>query len=108
MSAIAKDASMRIAILDDYQHVARDMAPWERLGPDHEIDVLHEHITGEDALSARLQAFDVIVAMRERTAFRATLLERLPHLRLLVTTGMRNASIDTDAAARLGIAVCGT
>lgn len=99
---------MRIAILDDYQRAARSSAAWERLGPEHELTFLTEHIAQAGELVKRLQPFAIVVAMRERTAFPASVLEQLPDLRLLVTTGMRNASIDLEAAARRGIAVCGT
>ncbi|HYZ53538.1 MAG TPA: D-2-hydroxyacid dehydrogenase family protein [Streptosporangiaceae bacterium] len=99
---------MRIAILDDYQHVALASADWDRLPGRPEITVFAAHIARPDALVEALAPFDVIVAMRERTAFPADLLARLPKLRLLVTTGMANASIDMAAAAELGITVCGT
>jgi lactate dehydrogenase-like 2-hydroxyacid dehydrogenase len=94
------DAPLRIAVLDDYQDVARRFAEW----PDGTV-FFHEPLA--DPAEA-VQDFDVVVAMRERTAFPAALLERLPRLRLLVTTGMRNASIDLDAARAGGITVCGT
>ncbi len=98
----------KIAILDDYQNVALEMADWRSLPSDATVDVYAEHVFDEDQLAARLSAYDVIVAMRERTPFPRSLLERLPDLRLLITTGMRNASIDVDAATELGITVCGT
>jgi phosphoglycerate dehydrogenase-like enzyme len=96
---------MRIVVLDDYQQVAASYAGWDRLGA--ETDFVAEHLTG-DALVARLQDAEVVVAMRERTAVDAALLEQLPALRLLVTTGMVNASIDVAAAAARGVTVCGT
>ena len=99
---------MRIAILDDYQQVALASADWDRLPGQPEITVYSTHIAQPDALAEALAPFDVIVAMRERTPFPAGLLARLPELRLLVTTGMANASIDMAAAAELGITVCGT
>lgn len=97
---------MRIALLDDYQRVALDMADWTALG--EEVVTFSNHLEDESALATRLAGFDVIVAMRERTPFRETLLRQLPDLRLLVTTGMRNASIDVNAATRHGVVVCGT
>ncbi|WP_448808950.1 D-2-hydroxyacid dehydrogenase family protein [Agromyces bauzanensis] len=97
---------MRIAILDDYQGVALDAADWSALGAD--IDVFREHLGGGDAVVAALADADVVVAMRERTPFPRAVLRRLPRLRLLVTTGMRNAAIDVAAASELGIVVCGT
>ncbi|MCA0146781.1 D-2-hydroxyacid dehydrogenase family protein [Blastococcus sp. LR1] len=98
----------RIAVLDDYQSVASDFCDWSQVPGDVEVVEFHEHLGGEDAVAAALQGFDVVVAMRERTEFRRGLLERLPDLRLLVTTGMRNKSIDVEAAAEHGITVCGT
>jgi phosphoglycerate dehydrogenase-like enzyme len=95
----------RVAVLDDYQDVARSIVEW----PDG-VDVVAftDHLAEEDAVVARLQGFDVVVAMRERTAFPRTVLERLPDLKLLVTTGPRNASIDVAAATERGIVVSGT
>jgi len=100
--------TLRCAVLDDYQDAAMAMADWSRLAGRVEVAVFHEHITREDALVEALHDFDIIVAMRERTPFRAALLARLPRLRLLVTTGMRNASIDVQAAIDNGVTVCGT
>ncbi|MGW5585126.1 D-2-hydroxyacid dehydrogenase family protein [Streptomyces sp. NPDC003857] len=97
---------MRIAVLDDYQRAARRFADWDGLGA--EVVFLHDHLGDTDAVTAALDGFDVVVAMRERTPFTAERLEALPALRLLVTTGMGNASIDMTAARRLGITVCGT
>lgn len=99
--------TLRCAILDDYQGVAIRCAPWSDLSPELEVESFRTPMTGED-LVARLAPFDVIVAMRERTRFDAPLLGRLPRLRLLVTTGMVNASIDVADANRKGIIVCGT
>ncbi|WP_024873672.1 D-2-hydroxyacid dehydrogenase family protein [Saccharomonospora piscinae] len=97
---------MRIAILDDYQNVALELADWASLNAD--IQVFTEHIADHDELVRRLAGFDVVVAMRERTPFPASLLARLPDLRLLVTTGQRNAAIDLDAAREHDVVVCGT
>lgn len=98
----------RIAVLDDYQSVAADFCDWSKVPGPVDVTTFADTLTGEDALAERLQPFDVVVAMRERTAFPRTLLERLPGLKLLVTTGMRNKSIDTAAASEFGITVCGT
>ncbi|MEM7023840.1 MAG: D-2-hydroxyacid dehydrogenase family protein [Pseudomonadota bacterium] len=98
----------RIAILDDYQRVAESMADWASLGEDVEVTFFHDHLADPDQLVARLTPIDIIGIMRERTPFPASLLERLPNLRLLITTGRRNASIDLAAAQRLGVTVCGT
>ena len=98
----------RIAILDDYQNVARQFADWQSLPTDCEVCAFHDHLGDTALLIAALQDFDVIVAMRERTAFTAERLDALPRLRLLVTTGMANASIDLAAARRNDVTVCGT
>ena len=97
-----------VTILDDYQEVALASADWSSVTADHQVDVLREHIADPDELVARLTGSAVVVAMRERTPFPAAVLKRLPDLRLLVTTGMGNASIDLAAARDLGITVCGT
>src|SRR3954466_14416266 len=98
----------RIAVLDDYQSVAADFCDWSTLPEPADVVEFHDAVDGEDALVARLEPFDVVVAMRERTAFPRSVLERLSNLKLLVTTGMRNKSIDTQAANDQGITVCGT
>jgi phosphoglycerate dehydrogenase-like enzyme len=97
----------RIAVLDDYQQIAHTFADWSRV-PDAQVVVFNDHVADEDALAARLEPFDILVAMRERTPFPRSLLSRLPNLKLLVTAGVRNRSIDLAAAAELGIPVCGT
>jgi len=96
------------AILDDYQGVALRLADWSPVQRVAELRVLREPLADEDALVAAVGDCDVVVAMRERTPFRASAFERLPRLRLLVTTGMRNAAIDMDAARARGVTVCGT
>jgi phosphoglycerate dehydrogenase-like enzyme len=96
----------RIAVLDDYQQIAADYADWKSLGADS-VDFVPEHLTGDDLVD-RLAGCDIVVAMRERTPFDRTVFERLPALRLLVTTGMRNASIDLAAAAEHNVLVSGT
>jgi phosphoglycerate dehydrogenase-like enzyme len=98
----------RVAILDDYQDVARRMADWTSLPAGTEVVVFPDHLKGLGEVAARLADFDAVVAMRERTAFPRALLEKLPRLKLLVTTGMRNASIDVAAAVERGVVVCGT
>ena len=95
-----------IAILDDYQGVATSLADWGSLPG--EVVVFTDPFAGPDQAVAALTGFDVLVAMRERTRFPAEVLERLPGLRLLVTTGSANAAIDLDAARRLGITVSAT
>ena len=108
MNAAAGTRPIRVAILDDYQRVARQLADWGSLPAGSELSVFHDHLSDEAALAARLAPFEAIVAMRERTPFPRSLLSRLPELRLLVTTGMRNASIDLEAAAESRILVSGT
>lgn len=98
----------RVALLDDYQGVALSMADWKSLPTDTEVVVFKDHLADEDAVAARLADFDIIMALRERTPFPRSLLERLPKLKLLITAGMRNASIDMKAAADRGVLVCGT
>lgn len=97
----------RLAILDDYQGVAMAMAPWETLAG-VEVTVFRDTITDQAALVQRLAPFDAILAMRERTPFPRALIERLPALRLLITTAARNRSIDAAACAEKGIVFCGT
>lgn len=99
---------IRVAVLDDYQSVAAGYADWSGRLPEAEVEFFHSHIADSDELVVALRDFDVVVAMRERTPFPRSVLERLPRLRLLVTTGMRNASIDVGAAHERGITVCGT
>ncbi|MCI2419963.1 D-2-hydroxyacid dehydrogenase family protein [Saccharopolyspora sp. K220] len=98
--------TVRVAVLDDYQDVARDYADWDALPA--QVEVFHEHLTDPAELVRRLEPFEVIAAMRERTPFPRQVLQALPNLKLLVTTGMRNASIDLAAARELGIVVSGT
>ena len=98
----------RVALLDDYQDVALQMADWQSLPADTDVQVFRDHLYDDDALVARLHDFDMIMAMRERTPFTRRRLERLPNLKLLVTAGMRNAAIDLQAASDCGIMVCGT
>ncbi|SHF24190.1 Phosphoglycerate dehydrogenase [Loktanella atrilutea] len=95
---------MKIAILDDYARAALRLADWDGLGA---VTVFDDTVTG-DALRARLQPFEVLCLMRERTPLDAALIAALPNLRLVVTTGPRNASIDLEAARAAGVTVCGT
>ncbi len=99
---------MRVAILDDYQRVALEMADWSTLPADTHIRVFSDHLTSADKIAERLRDFEIVVAMRERTPFDQWLLKHLNNLKLLVTTGMSNASINLNAATNLGILVCGT
>ncbi|HEX3592661.1 MAG TPA: D-2-hydroxyacid dehydrogenase family protein [Pseudonocardiaceae bacterium] len=99
---------MRVAILDDYQSVALASADFTVLNGRAEVVAFADHLVDETAVAQRLADFDVVIAMRERTPFRASLLDRLPKLRLLITAGMANASIDIPVADRNGVIVCGT
>ncbi|MEV8586718.1 D-2-hydroxyacid dehydrogenase family protein [Streptomyces sp. NPDC051180] len=99
---------LRCAVLDDYQGVALSSADWSPLADRVDVRVLREHLDDRDALVAAVEDCEILVIMRERTPFDAGLLDRLPRLRLLVTSGLRNASVDVAAARARGIAVCGT
>lgn len=99
---------MRVAVLDDYQGVALGSADWERVTSRAEVVVFSDHLADEGELVERLQDFEVVVLMRERTPFPRLLFERLPKLRLLVTTGAQNASVDAGAALEAGVVFCGT
>jgi len=98
----------RVAILDDYLKLALKSADWSTLPNGVSVHVFHHHLGDEDAAAAALDEFEVLMVMRERTPLPASLLERLPKLKLIVTTGMRNLSIDMAAARARGIDVCGT
>jgi phosphoglycerate dehydrogenase-like enzyme len=98
---------LKIAILDDYHGVASDYADWASLGPQASVQVFREYLPEGPQRVAALQPFDVIVIMRERTPFPADLINALPALRLLVTTGLRNNAIDLPACKARGIVVCG-
>src|SRR5437764_15337366 len=98
----------RCAILDDYQNIALKAADWSKVAGDLDIKVFSEHLGGAENVVKALQGFGIICAMRERTAFPRAVIEQLPDLKLLITTGMRNASIDVTAARERGIVVCGT
>jgi phosphoglycerate dehydrogenase-like enzyme len=101
-------AAVRIAVLDDYQSVASSMADWAGLLPGAHVTYFRDHVADAEVLAAMLEPFEIVVAMRERTAFPKSLLETLPRLRLLVTTGMRNVAIDVRAARDQGVVVAGT
>ena len=98
----------RIAILDDYQRVALTMADWSAVTRQAFVEVFTDTVADPDALVARLQPFDVLCVMRERTPLPGPILERLPRLKLIVSTGPKNTSIDADAAERHGIVVKNT
>jgi len=99
---------MKVAILDDYQSVALKVADWGKLRGKADITVFNDHVDGIDAVAKRLAPFEIISCMRERTPFKRDLLKKLPKLKLLVTTGARNPSIDVAAANECGVTVCHT
>jgi phosphoglycerate dehydrogenase-like enzyme len=98
--------TVKIAILDDYQQIAKQSADWGALPPGTEVDSFADTIADRAALVQRLLPYEVIVAMRERTRFPAPLIDALPNLRLLVSTGGRNPSIDAEACARRNVTLC--
>ena len=95
---------MKIAILDDYQNVALDMADWSAVAHRAEITVFTDHLADPEAVIARLLPFDAICVMRERTPLLRAVLERLPQLKLIASTGSRNASIDVRPPRNAGSA----
>jgi phosphoglycerate dehydrogenase-like enzyme len=99
---------MKVAILDDYQNVALELADWSSVASRAEITVFNDHVADPDVVVERLLPFDVICVMRERTPLRREVIERLPRLRLIASTGSRNASIDMAAAGEHGIRVTAT
>jgi phosphoglycerate dehydrogenase-like enzyme len=98
----------KIAVLDDYQGVALKMADWSGLAHRAQVDVYDDHLADPDAVVKRLHPYDVVCVMRERTPLRRAILERLPNLKLIASTGPRNASIDLEAAAAQDIKVVHT
>jgi len=97
---------MKIAVIDDFQDAARTLADWNSLAAD--VTFFHDHLADEALLIERLRPYDIVCIMRERTPFPASVLGALPNLKLLVTSGMRNLSVDMAAAAAHGICVAGT
>lgn len=99
---------LRCAVLDDFQNVATEVADWSPLADDVEAVQFTTHFPGEDALAEALADFDIVVTLRERVPFPGSLLARLPRLKLLIASGMRNTVIDYAAAEAHGVTVCGT
>jgi phosphoglycerate dehydrogenase-like enzyme len=101
-------STVKIAVLDDYQNIALTMADWSVISGNPEIKVFNDHIFDLEQLVQRLLPFDVVCIMRERTPMTAALLDRLPNLKLIASTGPRNAAIDLEAAKRNGVEVAHT
>lgn len=99
---------INVAVLDDYQGVALSIVDWSKVRDRTNITVFQDHLTDQDALAERLAPFDVICVMRERTPMPASLLKRLPRLKMIASTGPRNAAIDLGATAERGITVTHT
>jgi phosphoglycerate dehydrogenase-like enzyme len=99
---------LRVAVINDFLHVFEPATDWSRLAGVATVDFFHDHLDSADKAAVRLAPYDIVVTERERTHFDAGLLERLPRLRLLVTTGTHNRYIDFAAAQRLNITVCKT
>ncbi|MER7232188.1 D-2-hydroxyacid dehydrogenase family protein [Streptomyces olivaceus] len=99
---------LRCAVLDDFQQVAKEAADWSSVTGEVDVVSFDAHLPDEDALAAALADFDIVVTLRERVAFPGSLLTRLPRLRLIVASGMRNSVIDYAAAEAHGVTVCGT
>src|SRR6478735_9711701 len=99
---------LRITILDDYQNVSLEMADWSPLAGRAVITVFNDHLSNLDEVVDRLLPFDAVCVMRERTPLPRSVIERLPRLKLIASTGPRNAAIDTEAAAERGIVVAHT
>src|ERR1700747_2750799 len=104
----SKQEYFRVAVLDDYQNVARSLADWSVLDARATVTVFNDHLADSDAVVERLQPFDIVCVMRERTPMTRTIIERLPKLRLIASTATRNASIDLEAAEERGIQVVHT
>src|SRR5580692_4463813 len=104
----SKQERFRIAVLDDYQHPALSLADWSVLDARATVTVFDDHLADTDAVVARLQPFDIVCVMRERTPMTRTIIERLPKLRMIASTGTQNASIDLKAAEERGVQVVHT
>ena len=99
---------INVAILDDYQNVSRDFANWDKLSDKIELDVFNEYIGKEKNISNILSKYDVLCLMRERTSLSKELINKLPNLKLVITSGMWNASVDVNALNKRSIMFCGT
>src|ERR1700728_4237892 len=99
---------LRCAILDDYLNLTLKLADWSKIADRVDVTVFNQPFASPEAAASALKDFEIICAMRERTPFPRTLLAALPKLKLLITSGMRNAAIDLDAAKDHGVVLCGT
>src|SRR6185295_19399245 len=104
----SKQERFRIAVLDDYQNVALSLADWSGLDARATVTVFNDHLADSDAVVERLQPFEIVCVMRERTPMTRTIIERLPKLRMIASTATRNASIDLKAAEERGVQVVHT
>src|SRR6201987_5401682 len=104
----SKPERFRIAVLDDYQNVALSLADWSVLDARASVTVFNDHLADPDAVVERLQPFDIICLMRGRTSMTRDIIERLPKLRMIASTGTRNAAIDLKAAEERGVQVVHT
>src|SRR5271156_5307544 len=104
----AKQELLKIAVLDDYQHVALSLADWSVLAARATVTAFDDHLADPDAIVERLRPFDIVCVMRERTPMTRSIIERLPKLRLIASTATRNASIDLKAAEERGVQVVHT
>jgi phosphoglycerate dehydrogenase-like enzyme len=104
----SKPDRFKIAVLDDYQNVALSLADWSALDDRATVTVFNDHLADSDAIIERLQPFDIVCVMRERTPMTRAIIERLPKLRLIASSAMRNASIDLKAAEERGVQVVHT
>jgi phosphoglycerate dehydrogenase-like enzyme len=104
----SKEDRFRIAVMDDYQDVAVSLADWSVLESRTTVTVFSDHLAETDAVVERLQPFDIVCVMRERTPMTRAIIERLPKLRLIASTGPRNAAIDLKAAEERGVQVVHT
>ena len=104
----SKPERVRIAVLDDYQNVALSLADWSALDERATVTIFNDHLSDTEAVVERLQPFDIVCVMRERTPMTRTIIERLPKLRVIASTAMRNASIDLKAAEERGVQVVHT
>src|SRR5271169_2426793 len=107
-SKSSKQEPIRIAVLDDYQDVALSLADWSALNARATVTVFNDHLADTDALVERLLTFDIVCVMRERTPMTRSIIERLPKLRMIASTGTRNASVDLKAAEERGVQVVHT